>query len=174
MADDCANCIDDTSGEYDDARRIKNARFDLKPARICFCKEEKDVVAALQCAKDNDLKIRIRAGGHHHEGMCSGGKDVLLLDVSGMDTIKVDWDERIVEVGPGAANGAIYKTLWNAPQGPPLIFPGGGCEDVRVGGFLQGGGWGPVLESARHGLRQRLSPPDRDARRQGVHDRAGR
>ena len=141
MTDNC-NCIDDTNAKYDEARRIKNARFNLEPALICYCSNEDEVAAAIQCAKDKGLEIRIRAGGHHHEGMCSGD-GVLLLDVSRIANIDVDDTFKLAAVGPGATNGDIYKKLWNRPQGRHFAFPGGGCETVCVGGFLQGGGWGP-------------------------------
>jgi FAD/FMN-containing dehydrogenase len=118
-------CIDDENDDYDKERRIQNARFDLRPALICHCTTEQEVGEAIkraQQAKPKRLPIRIRAGGHHHEGMCSGN-DVLMIDVSGMADIDVDTTTGIVRVGPGAKNGAIYDALWYAPRGPRRVFP---------------------------------------------------
>lgn len=120
---------------YNVARQISNSRFDYKPSQVCFCYNEDDVVAALRNATPG--KVRVRAGGHHHEGMCSG-EDVLLLDVSHIDHVVVDEAAFTVRVGPGAKLGAIY----DAVLAKGFLFPGGACSDVHVGGLVQGGGWG--------------------------------
>jgi hypothetical protein len=91
---------------------------------------------ALRMAKTEKLHVRIRSGGHQHEGMCSGD-NVLIIDVSGMNGIRIEGDT--VRIGPGARLGDVYPTLWKAR----MLFPGGGCGDVCVGGLVQGGGWGP-------------------------------
>src|SRR5256885_8126622 len=134
MAD---TCFDSFSDDYPKARRIGNARFNLFPALICPCRNETDVANAIKRAvnaKPERLPIRVRAGGHHHEGMCSGNK-VLMLDVSPMTKIDIDPRSGIVTAGPGAKNGDIYSALWSLPGGH-RVFAGGGCGDVRVGGFL--------------------------------------
>jgi hypothetical protein len=126
---------------YNAARQIANARFDyLHPAVIYFCESVANVQRAIQDAKDQGLHVRVRSGGHHHEGMCSG-PNVLMIDVSRIDGCTVEGD--LVRVGPGAKLGKVYSTLWKAGK----LFPGGGCEDVRVGGLVQGGGWGPYGRS---------------------------
>ena len=126
---------------YNAARQIANARFDyLYPAVIYFCESVANVQRAIQDAKDQGLHVRVRSGGHHHEGMCSG-PNVLMIDVSRIDGMhgrgrpgsRRSWRE--------ARQGV--PTLWKAGK----LFPGGGCEDVRVGGLVQGGGWGPYGRS---------------------------
>src|SRR5436189_179839 len=136
------NCIGPKNDDYDKDRIISNARFDYKPELICYCKTEDDVKVAIARAtlQTPFPGIRIRAGGHHHEGMCSGN-DVMMIDVSKMCSISIDTSTGITTVGAGAKNGDVYEELWKAI--PSRVFPGGGCGDVRVGGFLQGGGWGP-------------------------------
>ena len=123
-------CVDDT---YEQWRRIGNARFDLFPAQICRCSSIQDVKDALTMAKERKLPVRVRAGGHHHEGMCSGN-GVLMIDLTPMDWARVDQNNQSAEFGPGTRNGRIYEELWNAH--PHQIFVGGGCGDVRVGGFV--------------------------------------
>lgn len=50
---------------YDEAKQIANARFDyLRPALICYCRNEDDVREALHLAKSEKLHVRIRSGGH--------------------------------------------------------------------------------------------------------------
>ncbi|MBV8518669.1 MAG: FAD-binding oxidoreductase [Acidobacteria bacterium] len=128
---------------YDCDRRISNARIDYKPKAIAFCDSEQDVLDAIAKARAEHCGIRVRAGGHHHEGMCSGD-DVWMIDVSSLRRIIVDADKSLVTVGAGARLGDIYDTV--LPYG--FIFPGGACRDVHVGGLVQGGGWGLFSRAA--------------------------
>jgi FAD/FMN-containing dehydrogenase len=57
---------------YDSSRRISNARFDYRPRYICYCENADDVQIAISKARKEKLGVRIRSGGHQHEGMCSG------------------------------------------------------------------------------------------------------
>jgi len=140
------DCVDKNHTSYDRLRQIGNLRFDLKPTWMCYCYSEADVLLALKFAKDKNLPVRIRAGGHQHEGMCSGN-NVCVIDVSNMDRVEIDnlSGRRIARVGAGAKNSKVYDTLWDAT--PRQLFGGGGCGDVRVGGLVQGGGWGPYSRS---------------------------
>ena len=121
---------------YDDDRRISNARFDYKPGVICYCYNPQDVVDALNFARDY-AGVRVRAGGHHHEGMCSGN-NVAMIDVSNLNRIDVDLATQTVRVGPGAKLVDVYNTVLKEGY----LFPGGACGDVHAGGLVQGGGWG--------------------------------
>jgi FAD/FMN-containing dehydrogenase len=127
-------CVTSKDGaEYDKARRISNARFDYKPAQICYCENEGDVIEALN--RGTKGLVRVRSGGHHHEGMCSG-TDVVIVDVSKLNKISISGD--VLTVEPGARLRDIYTALWKARR----LLPGGGCGDVCIGGLAQGGGWG--------------------------------
>lgn len=121
---------------FNDARKIANARFNWNPAVIYFCEKTEDVQQAISDAKTQGLYVRVRSGGHHHEGMCSG-PNILMIDVSRIK--RCDVEGVTVRVGPGARLKDVYSTLWKAGK----HFPGGGCGDVCVGGLVQGGGWGP-------------------------------
>jgi FAD/FMN-containing dehydrogenase len=89
--------------------------------------------------------VRLRSGRHHHEGMCSGEK-VLVLDVSPMNSITMSDLGATLTVGPGAKLRDIYTRMSQSKR----ILPGGGCGDVCIGGLVQGAGWG--LYSREHGL----------------------
>lgn len=125
---------------YDDSRQIANARFDYRPTYICYCENDDDVAEALEMAAFQKLKVRVRSGGHQHEGMCSGN-GVLIVDLSRINHIEIsrEW----AALGPGAKLADVYEAMGSAG----LLFPGGGCGDVRVGGLVQGGGWGPYSRS---------------------------
>lgn len=128
------SCIGPNNSAYDKSRIISNARFDYKPASICYCRNDEDVRQVLRSARPGF--VRIRSGGHQHEGMCSGD-GVTIVDVSKLDDISIDG--HLLTVGPGARLRDVYKKTW----GERRLLPGGGCGDVCVGGLVQGGGWGP-------------------------------
>lgn len=131
------HCVPKGAPSYDEDRTISNARFNLFPKQICYCEDENDVKLALLQARGGP--IRIRSGGHHHEGMCSGN-DVTIIDVSKINTFEVATDKGLSAwVGAGAHLRDVYSTLWRYRR----LLPGGGCGDVCVGGLAQGGGWGP-------------------------------
>jgi hypothetical protein len=132
--------------DYNKDRQIANARFDLKPAAIYYCDCQDDVINAIAAAHNQHLPVRIRSGGHQHEGMCSGD-GVLMIDISGIKKIDPDpHDPNLFWIGAGARLKDIYATLWQKMY----MFSGGGCSDVHVGGLAQGGGWGPVAR--KYGL----------------------
>jgi hypothetical protein len=131
---------------YDTARAISNARFDYSPQAINYCCDQNDVIKVIREAQQQNRPVRIRSGGHQHEGMCSGD-GVLMIDVSSLNAIEFAPQNRdLVWVGAGARLKDIYTTLWK--EG--CLFSGGGCGDVHVGGLAQGGGWGPI--SRMYGL----------------------
>lgn len=129
----------DTPG-YDNYREISNARFDLRPSAIYYCETIEHVQRALSDATTPTPKIpvRVRSGGHHHEGMSSGDK-VYMIDLSKFENIDIAPDGQTAWIGVGAKLANVYGTLF----GYKRLIPGGGCGDVRVGGLVQGGGWGP-------------------------------
>ena len=130
-------CIPRGAPGFINDSRISNARFNYSPRWICYCESEEDVIDALLRARAENLQVRVRAGGHHHEGMCSGD-DVLMVDVSRLNKIEIDGTNHTIRVGPGAK----LKDIYTAALGKGYLFPGGACGDVHVGGLVQGGGWG--------------------------------
>jgi FAD binding domain-containing protein/berberine-like enzyme len=121
---------------YDKDRVISNARFDYRPSAIYYCANAQDVKKAIAAAGTNG--VRIRSGGHQHEGMCSAN-GVLLIDVSSINSFQfLAGNPGRVWIGAGAALADVYVELWRRGY----YFPGGACGDVHVGGLTQGGGWG--------------------------------
>lgn len=130
--------------DYDRERGLSNPVFDGAPAAIVCCRIENDVRIALQMALDRGLRFMVRSGGHCTAGFSTGPG--VLIDVSGLRRIDVDPVNRLVRVGTGLNFGALNKEL--AAYG--LHIPGGECEGVCVGGFVQGGGLG--FTSATYGM----------------------
>ncbi len=74
---------------YDEARRVWNGAIDRRPALIARCAGADDVVAAVRFARDHDLLVSVKGGGHAVAGhaVCDGG---LMIDLSLMKAIRVD------------------------------------------------------------------------------------
>ncbi len=121
---------------YDKDCVISNARFDYRPSAIYYCANAGDVKKAIAAAGPSG--VRIRSGGHQHEGMCSAN-GVILIDVSSINSFQFEEGRPgRVWIGAGAALADVYVELWRRGY----YFPGGACGDVHVGGLTQGGGWG--------------------------------
>ncbi|MCH8187059.1 MAG: FAD-binding protein, partial [Chloroflexi bacterium] len=72
----------DDSG-YDDARRVWNGMIDKRPALIARCTGTGDVIAAVTFAREHELVVSVRGGGHNYAGksVCDDG---LMIDLSPM------------------------------------------------------------------------------------------
>jgi FAD/FMN-containing dehydrogenase len=82
-----------TSGDpgYDEARTVWNGMIDRKPALIARCTGTADVIDCVNFAREHDLLVSIRGGGHNVAGnaVCDGG---LMIDLSLMNGISIDLD----------------------------------------------------------------------------------
>ena len=77
---------------YDDARQVWNGMYDRHPALIARCKNVDDVVAAVNFARDNELLLAVRGGGHSAVGygVCDDG---LVIDLAEINQVDVDPDD---------------------------------------------------------------------------------
>ncbi|MFJ6796384.1 FAD-binding protein [Streptomyces sp. NPDC091268] len=122
---------------YDQARTIFNAMIDRKPAVIAQCRSETDVVTAVRFARDLDLAVAVRGGGHSVAGMSlnDGG---LVIDMRRMHEVTVHPGARAVRV----SGGAVMSHLDRACQPHDLATTGGRVSTTGVAGFVLGGGSG--------------------------------
>jgi FAD/FMN-containing dehydrogenase len=97
-----------TSPGYDAARRIWNGAIDRHPACIARCIGVADVVAAVRFARNHDLEIAIRGGGHNVAGtaVCDDG---VVIDLSAMRAVWVDPAGRTAWVQGGALWGDVDR-----------------------------------------------------------------
>jgi FAD/FMN-containing dehydrogenase len=122
---------------YDSARKVYNGMIDKHPALIARCADVADVIAGVNFARDCELALAVRGGGHNGPGLgvCDDG---LVLDLSQMKGIRVDPAAHTVRVEGGCTWGAVDHATH--PFG--LATPSGFISSTGVGGLTLGGGIG--------------------------------
>ncbi|MEW6154514.1 MAG: FAD-binding oxidoreductase [Actinomycetota bacterium] len=130
---------------YEEARRIWNGDINRRPALIARCAGADDVVEAVRFARENDVLVSVRGGGHSIAGhsVCEGG---LMIDLSLMKAVKVDPNARTAT----AAGGLLWSEFDKATQPFGLATTGGVISHTGVGGLTLGGGLGHLMRN--HGL----------------------
>jgi len=134
-----------TDPDYDQARSVWNAMIDRKPAAIVRCQGTSDVIRAVNFARQQNLLLAVRGGGHNIAGnaVCNGG---LVIDFSAMRSIHVDPVSRVAQVEPGATLGDFDHEA----QAFGLATPLGINSTTGVAGLTLGGGFGWLTR--KHGL----------------------
>jgi FAD/FMN-containing dehydrogenase len=131
------NLIQPSDPGYDEARTIYNAMIDKHPALIAHCSNVADVIAAVNFARDNDIIVAIRGGGHNGPGL-SLVDDGLVIDLSAMNGVRVDPVNRTARV----EGGSLLGDLHHASNAFGLATPSGIISTTGVGGITLGGGLG--------------------------------
>ncbi|MFB6221975.1 MAG: FAD-binding oxidoreductase [Halolamina sp.] len=130
---------------YDEARSVWNAMIDRYPSHIVRCQGAADVKAGVDFAREHDLLLAVKGGGHNFAGsaVCDDG---LMLDLSPMDSVRVDPQARTARVGPGAT----WADFDHEAQAFDLATTGGLVSMTGVAGLTLGGGQGYLAR--KHGL----------------------
>ncbi|MDX6336152.1 MAG: hypothetical protein QOG05_3492 [Streptosporangiaceae bacterium] len=131
--------------DYDAARAVFNAMIDRKPLAILRCRQAADVARGITFARENDLALSVRGGGHNVAGnaVCDGG---IMLDLSPMKDLRVDPDHLRAHAGPGLLLGDLDR----ATQHHGLAVPLGVMSKTGIAGLTLGGGLGWL--NGRYGL----------------------
>jgi FAD/FMN-containing dehydrogenase len=130
---------------YDEIRVVWNGMIDRRPAVIARCRNTADVMAAIKYARDHDLVIAVRCGGHNVAGyaVCDHG---MMIDMSLMNGVRVvpELDRAFVE------GGATWGDVDAATTAFGRATPGGLISNTGVAGLTLSGGIGWLR--GKHGL----------------------
>jgi FAD/FMN-containing dehydrogenase len=130
---------------YDEARAVHNGLIDRRPALIVRARSTDDVVGALAFAREAELDVSVRGGGHNVAGraVTDGG---VMIDLAEMNQIAVDSERATVT----AQGGARWAELNDATGAHGLAVTGGAVSSTGIAGFTLGGGLGWLM--AKYGL----------------------
>ena len=122
---------------YDAARKVWNGMINKRPALIARCMGAADVVSCVRFAREYDLLVSVRGGGHNYAGksVCAGG---LMIDLSPMKGIRVDPAARTARAQPGVRFGECDRET----QAFGLATTLGVNADTGIAGLTLGGGYG--------------------------------
>jgi FAD/FMN-containing dehydrogenase len=122
---------------YDDARKIWNGMIDRRPALIACCRGVADIINSVNFVRTHGLLVAVRGGGHNVAGnaVCDGG---LMIDLSGMRSVRVDPVQRTAR----AESGATWGEFDHETQVFGLATTGGQISTTGVARLTLGGGWG--------------------------------
>jgi FAD/FMN-containing dehydrogenase len=125
---------------YEEARRVWNGAIDRRPALIARCAGVDDVLEAVRFAREHDLRVSVRGGGHAVAGhaVSDGG---LMIDLSLMKAVRVDPAGRTAR----AAGGVLLGELDRATQRFGLAAASGIVSHTGIGGLTLGGGLGHTM-----------------------------
>ena len=130
---------------YDAARKVFNAMIDKRPAAIARCAGAADVIACVRFAREHEVLVSVRGGGHNVAGKaaCDNG---LMIDLSRMKGIRVDPARRIAQAQPGLTLGEFDRET----QAFGLATTLGIISMTGIAGLTLGGGLGWLM--GKYGL----------------------
>ncbi len=130
---------------YNAARTIPNGMINRRPAIIARCAGPADVVTCVRFAREHDVVVAVRGGGHSVAGksVCEAG---LMIDLSAMKGIQVDPARRTVRAQTGLKLGEFDRET----QAFGLATTLGVVSATGIAGLTLGGGWGHL--HAKYGL----------------------
>src|SRR5215470_309865 len=122
---------------YDAARTVWNGMVDKRPALIARCAGTADVVHCVRFAREHDLLVSVRGGGHNYAGnsVCDAG---MMIDLSPMKGIRVDPARGVAHAQPGLRLGEFDRET----QAVGLATTLGVNTDTGIAGLTLGGGYG--------------------------------
>src|SRR5829696_2954479 len=131
-----------TDEGYDETRKIHNGMSDRRPTLIARCAGVADVIASVQFARDQQLLLSVRCGGHSLPGfsVCDGG---LMIDLSHMRGVRVDPRRQTAR----AEAGATWGDFDHETQAFGLATTGGVARPTGIAGLTLGGGHGHLMRS---------------------------
>lgn len=140
-----AEVIEPGSGDYDEARRVWNGMIDRRPLAIVRATSRADIAAVVTFAREQELPLAVRGGGHNVAGNGTVD-DGIVLDLGAMKDVAIDTGNARVTAAPGVTLG----DLDGATESAGLIVPSGVVSGTGLFGLTLGGGFGWLTRP--HGL----------------------
>ncbi len=122
---------------YEESRTVWNAMIDRKPAVVARCLGTADVMACVQFARENDLLLCIKGGGHNIAGLATAD-DALMLDMSLMRGVWVDPQRKVAHAQAGCLLGDVDRETQLHGLAAVLGF----VSQTGIAGLTLGGGFG--------------------------------
>lgn len=128
---------------YDRVRLLQNPRYDGQhPLAVLSVSSAADVATAVRFARDHDVPVAIRSGGHSYPGWSGGGSPrALVIDCRPLD--RVTPDGGTATIGAGATLAQVYGEI----GGRGRAIAGGSCPTVGIAGLTLGGGVGVLTRA---------------------------
>ena len=141
----CGQLLQPADAGYEEARKVHNGLVDKRPVAIARCRGVADVVDAVRLARQLNLEVAVRGGGHNVAGRATVDNG-LMIDLSPMKGIRVDPNARIAH----AQGGVTWAELNRETQLHGLAVTGGVVSSTGIAGLTLGGGLGWLM--GKHGL----------------------
>lgn len=122
---------------YEESRTVWNAMIDRKPALVARCRGVSDVIACVQFARENDILLSIKGGGHNIAGLAAAD-GALMLDMSLMRGVWVDRQAKVARAQAGCLLGDVDRET----QVHGLAGVLGFVSATGIAGLTLGGGFG--------------------------------
>lgn len=134
-----------SDSDYTETCKLYNGMIKKTPGMFVMCVDVADVIASVNFARENDILLAIRGGGHNGGGLgsCNEG---MVIDLSGIKYVRVDTSDNTVRVG----GGNLWGEVDHATHPFGLAIPAGIISSTGVGGLTLGGGVGHL--SRKYGL----------------------
>lgn len=127
---------------YQEARSLWNAMIDKRPAMVVNCTGTADVAACVQFARENNLLVCIKGGGHNIAGLASAD-GALMINLSPMKWVSVNAADRTTRVGAGCT----LRNIDHETQAFGMAVPLGINSTTGIAGLTLGGGFGWLSRS---------------------------
>lgn len=122
---------------YEESRTVWNAMIDRRPVAVARCLGSADVIACVQFARDNDILLCIKGGGHNIAGLATAD-GVLMLDLSLMRGVWVDPQNKVAHAQAGCLLGDVDRETQVHGVATVLGF----VSLTGIAGLTLGGGFG--------------------------------
>jgi len=145
LRDVAGRVIGPGDADYDQARASFYGGIDRRPAVIVKVANASDVTRVVSVARDTEMELAIRSGGHSAAGHCltDGG---IVLDLADMHALDIDAQRRTAWAQTGLTAAAYSQ----AADAHDLATGFGDTGSVGIGGLTLGGGVGYLVR--KHGL----------------------